>query len=79
MHIFQNTYILIATLAIGVVILVSISIYFALRGINVANGQTGRSFTSISNLERQFKRMGKARTGLFCTNDSIIKSHFYTA
>ena len=62
MHIFQNTYILIATLAIGVVILVSISIYFALRGINVANGQTDRSFTSISNLERQFKRMGKART-----------------
>ena len=62
MHIFQNTYVLIATLAIGVVILVSISIYFALRGINVANGQTGRSFTSISNLERQFKRMGKART-----------------
>ena len=62
MHIFQNTYILIATLAIGVVILVSISIYFALRGVKAVNGQSGRSFTSISNLERQFKRMGKART-----------------
>ena len=62
MQIFENPYIVIAAMAIGVVILVSISIYFALRGINAANGQTGRSFTSISNLERQFKRMGKART-----------------
>ena len=61
MHIFENPYIFIATLAIGVVILVSIGICFAVRGIRVASGQTNSSFTSISYLERRFNTIGKAR------------------
>ena len=61
MHIFENPYISMAALAIGVVTLVSIGIFFAIRGIRVANGQTNKSFTSISYLERRFKAMGKSR------------------
>ena len=40
-------------------ILVVFGIRFALKGINMVNGQTDNFFTSISNLERQFKTMGK--------------------
>jgi len=60
MHIFENPYILIAALAIGVTILVSIGIYFAVKGIKVANGQTNGSFSPISHLERRFNTIGKA-------------------
>ena len=60
MHIFQNTYILIATLAIGVVILVSIGICFALRGVKAVNDRSEKSFTTISKMERRFKTFGKS-------------------
>ena len=62
MHIFENPYILMAAWAIGVVILVSIGIFLAIRGIRVVNGQTNDSFASISYLERRFKAMSKSRT-----------------
>lgn len=62
MRIFENPYILIAMLAIGAVLLVSIGICFAVRGIKVANGQTNNSFTSVSYLERRFNTIGKSRT-----------------
>ena len=61
MRIFENPYTLIATLVISVVVLASIGIYLAVRGIKVANGQTNKSFTSISYLERQFNTIGKSR------------------
>ena len=50
MHIFENPYIVIAAMAIGVVILVSIGICFALRGVKAVNGQSERSFISISKM-----------------------------
>ena len=40
MHVFENPYIIIASLAIGVVVLAAISICFAVRGLRAANGQT---------------------------------------
>ena len=58
MHVFENPYIIIASLAIGVVVLAAISICFAVRGLRAANGQTERSFTSISKMESRFKAMG---------------------
>ena len=61
MRIFENPYILIAMWAIGAVLLVSIGICFAVRGIKVANGQTNNSFTSVSYLERRFNTIGKSR------------------
>ena len=60
MHIFENPYILIATLALGVIILVSVGICFALRGIKAVNGQDEKSFTTISKMERRFKKFGKS-------------------
>ncbi len=67
MRIFENPYILVAMMAIGVVILVSIGIYFALKGIKAVNGQSERAFTSISKIERCFKTFGKS-----CVNRSVI-------
>ncbi len=64
MHVFENPYIIIASLAIGVVVLAAIGICFAVRGLRVANGQTERSFTSISKMESRFKAMGKSRSRL---------------
>ena len=64
MHVFENPYIIIASLAIGVVILAAIGICFAVRGLRAANGQTERSFTSISKMESRFKAMGKSRSRL---------------
>lgn len=61
MHIFENPYIVIAAMAIGVVILVSIGICFALRGVKAVNGQSERSFISISKMEHCFKKIGKSR------------------
>ena len=60
MHIFENPYILISTLALGVVILVSIGICFALRGVKAVNDQSEKSFTTISKMERRFKTFGKS-------------------
>ena len=62
MHVFENPYIIIASLAIGVVVLAAIGICFAVRGLRAANGQTERSFTSISKMESRFKAMGKSRS-----------------
>ena len=64
MHVFENPYIIIASLAIGVVVLAAIGICFAVRGLRAANGQTERSFTSISKIESRFKAMGKSRSRL---------------
>lgn len=64
MHVFENPYIIIASLAIGVVVLAAIGICFAVRGLRAANGQTGRSFTCISKMESRFKAMGKSRSRL---------------
>ncbi len=64
MHVFENPYIIIATLAIGVVVLAAIGICFAIRGLRAANGQTERSFTSISKMESRFKSMGKSHSRL---------------
>lgn len=64
MHVFENPYIIIASLAIGVVVLAAISICFAVRGLRAANGQTERSLTSISKMESRFKAMGKSRSRL---------------
>ena len=64
MHVFENPYIIIASLAIGVVVLAAISICFAVRGLRAANGQTERSFTSISKMESRFKAMGKSHSRL---------------
>ena len=64
MHAFENPYIIIASLAIGVVVLAAIGICFAVRGLRAANGQTERSFTSISKMESRFKAMGKSRSRL---------------
>ena len=61
MQIFENPYIVIAAMAIGVVILVSIGICFALRGVKAVNGQSERSFISISKMEHCFKKIGKSR------------------
>ena len=67
MHIFENPYILISTLALGVVILVSISICFALRGVKAVNDQSEKSFTTISKMERRFKTFGKS-----CVNRWVV-------
>ena len=64
MHVFENPYIIITSLAIGVVVLAAIGICFAVRGLRAANGQTERSFTSISKMESRFKAMGKSRSRL---------------
>lgn len=64
MHVFENPYIIISSLAIGVVVLAAIGICFAVRGLRAANGQTERSFTSISKMESRFKAMGKSRSRL---------------
>lgn len=64
MHVFENPYIIIASLAIGVVVFAAIGICFAVRGLRAANGQTERSFTSISKMESRFKAMGKSRSRL---------------
>lgn len=64
MHVFENPYIIIASLAIGVVVLAAIGICFAVRGLRAANGQTERSFTSISKMESRFKAMGKSSSRL---------------
>ena len=64
MHVFENPYIIIASLAIGVVVLAAIGICFAVRALRAANGQTKRSFTSISKMESRFKAMGKSRSRL---------------
>ena len=61
MQIFENPYIVIAAMAIGVVILVSIGICFALRGVKAVNGQSERSFISISKMEHCYKKIGKSR------------------
>ena len=61
MQIFENPYIVIAAMAIGVVILVLIGICFALRGVKAVNGQSERSFISISKMEHCFKKIGKSR------------------
>jgi len=64
MHVFENPYIIIAFLAIGVVALAAIGICFAVIGLRAANGQTEGSFTSISKMESRFKAMGKSRSRL---------------
>lgn len=64
MHIFENPYVVMAALVLGVVLLAAISICFAVRGLRAANGQTERSFTSISKMESRFKAMGKSHSRL---------------
>ena len=79
MHVFENPYIIIASLAIGVVVLAAIGVCFAVRGLKAANGQTERSFTSISKMESRFKAMGKSRSRLVLyinlSTDNLRASH----
>lgn len=60
MHIFENPYILIGAMAIGVVILVLIGIGFVLKGLKAVSEQSESLFTSINKMERRFKAIGKS-------------------
>lgn len=79
MHVFENPYIIIVALAIGVVVLAAIGVCFAVRGLRAANGQTERSFTSISKIEGRFKLMAKSRSRLVLyinlSTDNLRVSH----
>ena len=59
MHIFENPFILITTMAMGVVILVSIGIAFILKGVKAVNEQSESSFTSINKMVRRFKAIDR--------------------
>ena len=60
MHIFKNPYVIIAVFILGVILLAIIGIYFAVKGVKTANEETENDFTTISKLEKRFKRTGKS-------------------
>ena len=59
MHIFENPYMLMATMVMGVVILLLIGIAFVLKGVKAVNEQCESSFISINKMERRFKAIGE--------------------
>ena len=61
MHIFENPYVIILSLGIVVVVLATIGICFALKGLKAVNGRGESSFASISKMESHFNAMGKSR------------------
>lgn len=60
MHIFENPYVIIAVFILGVILLAIIGIYFAVKGVKTANEETENDFTTISKLEKLFKKTGKS-------------------
>ena len=58
MHIFDNPYMFITVLIIGVGILATAGVFFALRGLKAAREQNKKSFVSISKIERYFNNLG---------------------
>ena len=58
MHIFDNPYMFITVLVIGVCLLAAAGVFFALRGLKAAKEQNNKAFASISKIERYFNKLG---------------------
>ena len=61
MRIFDYPYFIITIFAMCFIVLAAIGIYFARRGVKMAESQTENDFTTISKMESDFKKAGKLR------------------
>lgn len=61
MNIFENPYIVIIALAVGVILLAAIGVYFAVKGVKTAEGRLDNHFIPIGKAETVFNKLGKAR------------------
>ena len=61
MQIFEYPYVIITIFVFCFIILAAIGIYFAIRGMKVANDGTENDFTTVSKMESAFKNFGKSR------------------
>ena len=60
MRIFESSYFIIV-LIVSFLLLISLGLYFAVRGLKTVNDEEGTDFTSISKLESKFAKSGKMR------------------
>ena len=61
MHIFENPYIVIAIFALGVVLLATIGIVFAIKGLKAVKGVENNYFVSVGKTENFFNKLVKER------------------
>ena len=59
MHIFENPFIVILVLAVGVVLLAAVGVYFAIKGIKTAEGNLDNRFITVGKTESVFNKLGK--------------------
>lgn len=61
MHIFENPYVVMAALVLGVVLLAAIGVYFAIKGIKTVEGLAEKQFIPVGKIETVFNKLGKSR------------------
>ncbi len=61
MRIFENPLVIIGILAFCFLALVSVAIYFAVKGVKTASGHAENDFSTINKLENEFRKLGKHR------------------
>ena len=61
MQLFEYPYIIITILVLCFIVLITIGIYFAIRGAKTAAGSEEKAFINISKLEASFEKSGKLR------------------
>ena len=61
MHVFENPYVVMAALVLGVVLLAAIGVYFAIKGIKTVEGLAEKQFIPVGKIETVFNKLGKSR------------------
>jgi hypothetical protein len=78
MQLFEYPYIIITILVLCFIVLITIGIYFAIRGAKTAVGSEEKAFINISKLEASFEKSGKSREKrciFYIPNEIIVKHH----
>ena len=76
MQIFDSPYMIIGLLLLCVILLVAAGIFFVVRGINAANGNEVRDFTSMTRTKKQFCHAAKQRGNRCVVYGSIVLDNY---
>lgn len=79
MNIFEDPNVIIIAFIIGFLLLGGIGLYFAVRGIKMANGQEENGFITISKMESLYKKLGKQRAARCLLYVTIFSDNLHTS
>ena len=77
MHVFESPYAIITMFALCFVILISVGVYFALKGLRTAKGHIENDFISISKIEKDYKYSARHREDRWVLYISISSDNLH--